>query len=92
MRTERKPGAGALYLELRAHGLGVRIKEGPDYPDGYAVGVRGLDRLDPEVADSLRRRTTAGKALLRRLLLEPDINALVIVAEGVVPDSEGVNA
>jgi len=80
----------ALYLELRALGLGVTLEEGPEYPDGCAVIVRGMNKMPSAERERLQLRIAAGKpGLVRLLRAEPNCNTRAVLQEaGVVADRE----
>ena len=70
----------ALYLELRALGLEVRIEDDPgDGPLDYRVAVGGLHSLPEARAWSVRRRVLESEEGLVHLILDlrdPDLSAI----------------
>lgn len=79
MARERKR-ARALYLELRALGLDVRVEEDPDEPLSFRVVVGGLRSLSSAHADRVVWRVRGNEAGLARVLLggpwNPDLEAI----------------
>jgi hypothetical protein len=72
--------ARALYLELRALGLGLRVEDALDGgPLDYGIAVDGLRALPGSLAQSLRRRVRENEDGLVRVLLDrrdPDLDAV----------------
>ena len=60
MARERKR-ARPLYLELRALGLGLRVKEEAADPTGYELVMTGAGSHSQARADRLRRRVEESK-------------------------------
>jgi hypothetical protein len=78
MVRERKK-ARSLYLELRALGLELYVKEDLRDATGYRVGVAGLHSLPKTRADRIRRRVQESKPGLLRVLVgrwDPDVVAI----------------
>ncbi|HZB81901.1 MAG TPA: hypothetical protein VE288_03525 [Rubrobacteraceae bacterium] len=78
MAHERKR-ARPLYLELRALGLGLRVKEEAADPTGYELVMTGAGYLSQARADQLRRRVEESKTGLLRVLRarwDPDLEAI----------------
>ncbi|MEW6635614.1 MAG: hypothetical protein AB1425_02245 [Actinomycetota bacterium] len=78
--ARRRKRARALYLELRALGLDVRVEEDPGEPLSFRVVVGGLRSLSPAHADRVVRRVRGNEAGLARILLggpwNPDLAAI----------------
>lgn len=72
--------ARPLYLELKALGIELDIKEYPDDPQEYMISVGGLKGFSPAHADRLQRRILDNEAGLARVLLagpwNPDLEAI----------------
>jgi hypothetical protein len=60
LNRQRKQ-ARALFLEIRALGLNLRIHEDAEDPTGYRLEVLGVRSLSPAHADRLERRVEAAK-------------------------------
>ena len=67
MARERKR-ARPLYLELKALGLGLRVKEEAADPTDYELVMTGAGSLSQARADQLRRRVEESKPGLLRVL------------------------
>jgi hypothetical protein len=57
----------ALYLWLRALGLGVRVHEAPEHPDGFVIALAGSKVLEPLERQRVRRSVSEHKAELGQL-------------------------
>ena len=72
--------ARALYLELRAMGLGLRVEDTLDGgPLDYGIAVDGLCSLPAYLAGSVLRRVRENEDDLVRVLLDrrdPDLDAV----------------
>jgi hypothetical protein len=72
--------ARALYLELRALRLEVRVEDDPDGDTlDFRVALGGLHRLSETHAQSVRQRVMESEEGLVQLVLEqrdPDLNAI----------------
>jgi hypothetical protein len=72
--------ARALYLELRALGLEVRVEDDPDgCPLDYRIAVDGLHSLSEARTRSVRRRVQECEEGLVHLILDlrdPDLSAI----------------
>jgi hypothetical protein len=78
MAQERKK-ARSLYLELRALGPELYVKEDSRDATGYRMGVAGLHSLPETHAERIRRRVEASKPGLLRVLFgrwDPDVVAI----------------
>jgi hypothetical protein len=72
--------ARPLYLELRALGLEVQVKDNPDggYLD-YGIAIGGLHTLPKPHASSIRQRVSENEEGLVDLVLDrrdPDLDAV----------------
>ncbi len=72
--------ARALYLELRALRLEVRVEDDPDGDTlDFPVALGGLHRLSETHAQSVRQRVMESEEGLVQLILDqrdPDLNAI----------------
>lgn len=79
MARERRR-ARALYLELRALGLDVRVEEVSEKPSCCRVVVGGLRSLSPVHAERIVRCVRGNEAGLARIILSgpwnPDLEAI----------------
>jgi hypothetical protein len=79
MARERRR-ARALYLEIRALSLDVRVEDDPEDPRSCRVVVSGLRSLSPSHADRIVRCVRGNEAGLARILLSgpwnPDLEAI----------------
>jgi len=78
MAKERKK-ARSLYLELRALGLELYVKEDGRDDTGYRVRVAGLHSLPKTHAEQIRQRVEASKPGLLRVHFgrwDPDVVAI----------------
>ncbi len=78
--ARRRKRARALYLELRALDLDVRVEEDPEEPLSCRVVVSGLHSLSPAHAERVVRCVRGNEAGLARILLSgpwtPDLEAV----------------
>jgi len=72
--------AAALYLNLRALGVAMELKEEPERPGGYVIETRGRTRRGD--ADRVRRLIVANRAALIALLTSGSPEALAVRQEG----------
>ena len=72
--------ARALYLELRAAGLEVRVEDNPDGgPLDYGIAIVGLRSRSESYARSIRQRVLESEEGLVHLVLDrrdPDLDAI----------------
>jgi hypothetical protein len=72
--------ARALYLELRAEGLEVRVEDNPDGgPLDYGIAIGGLRSRPESYARSIRQRVLENEEGLVQLVLnlhDPDLDAI----------------
>ena len=72
--------ARALYLELRAEGLEVRVEDNPDGgPLDYGITIGGLRSRPASYARSIRQRVLENEEGLVQLVLnlyDPDLDAI----------------
>ena len=70
----------ALYLELRAEGLEVRVEDNPDGgPLDFRIAIGGLRSRSESYARSIRQRVLENEEGLVQLVLnlqDPDLDAI----------------
>ncbi len=73
--------ARPLFLEAKALGLDIRVKEHPEREGDYRIGVKGLRSLSPTHRSSLEQRIKENKPGLIRLLMmgkwDEDLHAVL---------------